>query len=677
MRSIHADLSAAQKATNRVPYLYAVVKDRLAGINRLRRTQWYAGAEADKGHAAIVAGDGSLIRARFDGLTLYRSRVTTPGSGSTYSSWTGWTIARADLVAFAKLSADGATIACLIVHPGFPDEVWRAITTDHGASWSVFALAFINSGEITKLAAAGKTDGHMVVIVNNGAGVTQARAWRWDTSSWTDHGLATPPTALTAQGYALYYSSDWNVISTGADADGVQYVRTLVFGDGYSAAANTWSAYKTDIVSAISSANIAYAAPFAARPDINRVTFRQQYTGTVAYDRCAHTQQPDFGFHIDDVWREPVPIAIAAAYGIAISHDATNVFYTTARYVYHSPAVADSLDITADIVSARLHDDPLNPILSHIDLNNASGKYATPGAGAVAALTKGADVDISPGYITTSGAKASAYGPTYHIEAFEHTYEKGRAVLRLVLGSPWTHLARHRFPRAVTFDETNKNISQQLRYITARVGYELSSTGGSSDSANLYPPLAIQPGTSALAAFRAVLQRITDHIYTYSIYLIINEPLAADAADADYKRPLSDGDQRISSATYRDALKDANHIQIFADDDAEIIAEDLDDAEAQLLYSAPRQRADTFLDTGAEATARAAREQREQTIYSTLSGQLIAPVHCGLQTNDVIAITDPRAGLTDAKRRVLSLQLRYDRGPRKARYDHVIELGAP
>ncbi len=674
MRGIHGDLSTAQKAANRTPYLRTLATDKLAGINRLRRTSWYAGAEADEAHAAIAwthSGTNYLLRARMDGTTLYRSRVTNPVSGSTYSSWTQWASpVQAGPIAFAKA---GSTIWFFEVANADDTKVYARKSVDNGASWTGPVLQFTHSVAVTHMAAAGKSDGNVVVILNAAAsGLSKITAMRY-TGSWTDHG-DTATALVTLTGLAIFYGPDWNVILTGVGTAHYVVGRYL-FGDNFSQAINTWSGALW-LQSATVASNIEYHHPSIARPDTNRVTFRQRYTGTVAYDRIAHTQQPGTGAFVDDIWREPVPTAISAPYGLAISYDDDNVFFTTARYVYQSPNTAALLDLSADVVSAHLHDAPLNPVLSHIDLNNASGKYDTPGAGAVAALTKGADIEVSPGYLTTSGNWWSP-GPTYHVQAFEHTYEKGRATLRLILGSPWTHLARHRFPRAVTFDESDRNIFQQLRYIAARVGYEFSSVGGSSDSADLYPPLAIMPGTSALATFRAVLQRIPDHMVTFGVSLMLSEPLAAAASVADYKRPLSDGDQNIDSATYRDALKVSNHMQVFADDDAEIIAEDLDDAEAQQLYSAPRQRADTFLDTGAEATARAAREQREQTILTTRGGRITAPVHCGLQTNDVLAITDTRAGLTDAKRRVLSLILRYDRGPRKAHYDQVIELGAP
>jgi len=142
MRSISGTLAAAQKARVRRPYLLVSVSDRHAGIRRLRWTQWYAGTEADGGHAAVVAADGSLTRARFDGTTLSRSRVTTPVIGSSYGSWSVWSAPvtpKANLIAFAKA---GSTLWAFIVNNATPTQVYAATSADNGATWGAFALAF-------------------------------------------------------------------------------------------------------------------------------------------------------------------------------------------------------------------------------------------------------------------------------------------------------------------------------------------------------------------------------------------------------------------------------------------------------------------------------------------------------------------------------------------------------
>jgi len=675
VRSISGALATAQKAAIRRPYLRVIVSDRHAGIRRLRWAQWYAGGEADNGHAAVVAADGSLIRARFDGITLYRSRVTTPGAGSDYNNWTEWfapITAKANIIAFAKA---GSTLWAFVVNNATQTQVHASTSTDNGTTWSAFALVITHTSTLNGLAAAGKSDGNVVVITLDST-TSDLDAHRWNGSTWTTYAGPTQP---SFSGVAVFHSGDWNVIATAEDtlaAVPVQELRQYLFGDGSSQALNTWSAGVV-LQSAITAASLLLRSPYAARPDVARATFRQQFTGTVAYDRTHQTNQPATAAFADALWREPIPLNIVGPFGVAISYDATQVFLTTARYVYQAPLADGATDITDRVISADLHETGGAPALSELVLDNADGAYTTPGSGAAAALTKGAWITTAPGYATTTGNEFSS-GPAYYVEGFRHVYEGGRALLKVTLGPAWAHLARHRFPRAVEFAAAAKNIFGQLQHIAARVGYELSSSGASSASANLYPPLALPPGTSALTALRRVLDRVPDRMYARGEFLFLNQPLAADAANATYGRPLTTEDQAIAAAEYADALKDANHAQVFAGADATIVAEDVDYAETALLYSAPRQRADPYLTAGADATARAAAEQRKQTIDTTRGDLITAPVHCGLEVNDVIAVTDTRHGLSAAKRRVLSLRTLYRRGPGgKARYDHQIELGAP
>ena len=675
MRSITATLKTAQKARVRTPFLKAIVQDRFAGIRRLRWTSWYTGSEADKGHASLAWADGGtryLLRTRFDGTTIYRSRVTDPTSDSTFSSWTTWSLPiitpKADLIAFAKA---GSTLWAFVVNNATPTQVYASTSTDNGGTWSSWTLQFTISVSINHIAAAGKSDGDVVVIVTSDVSPpSHINAWKY-TGSWTDKGISS--TDLDFTGLAILHAGDYNIIATGTDSDGSHVVQHI-FGDGFFVAVDTWAA-KVAIQDAITASNIGFHSPYLYQPDTLRLTFRQAHTSAVTYDRLYQSRQPSLATFADNLWREPVPFDLLAPFGAAVSSDNTNVYLTTAKRVYSAPITPDTMDITADVISADLHEDPFSPRLSEIVLNNANGAYTTPGSGSAIALTKGADVRVSPGYRTPAGNETSL-SQQWYIEGFRHTYEKGRATLTLILGTAWTHLARHRFPRAVTFAEGDKNIFNQLAYVLSRVGsYEFSSPGGSPEISDLSPPLIIPPGTSALTAVTRILSHVADTLMTRGEIIFITEPLAADAADATYKRPLADGDQEIHESIYGDHLKQANHLQIFAEDDASIIADDPDFTETDLLYSAPRQRHDPFLDTGAEATARADAEQRNQTIHTTRGDRIVAPVHCGLETNDIIAITDDRHGLTAAKRRVLSLNLRYDRA--RPRYNHIIELGAP
>ena len=56
-----------------------------------------------------------------------------------------------------------------------------------------------------------------------------------------------------------------------------------------------------------------------------------------------------------------------------------------------------------------------------------------------------------------------------------------------------------------------------------------------------------------------------------------------------------------------------------------------------------------------------------------LDGMIQVPVNCGQQLYDVIDITDDRAGLSGAKRRVMGLLLSYQ--PTRGEYEQKLLLG--
>ena len=81
---------------------------------------------------------------------------------------------------------------------------------------------------------------------------------------------------------------------------------------------------------------------------------------------------------------------------------------------------------------------------------------------------------------------------------------------------------------------------------------------------------------------------------------------------------------------------------------------------------------DRNLDTVARAEDRGDAYLREAEIGSA-GGTMLVPVNCGQQLYDVIDITDSRAGLSAAKRRVVSLALAYR--PRRGEYEETLGLG--
>ncbi|HET9476654.1 MAG TPA: hypothetical protein VFP63_04115, partial [Dehalococcoidia bacterium] len=144
MRSLTPELLAAQRSASAVPYLKAVASDRIGGIRRLAWTRLYTGSEADGYHAACMPSDGSLIRARVSGGRVYYQRVTNPGAGSAFSSWTDLdAAANADVA----LCAEGTRVLLFYVDAaGLVIKVRES--TDGGATLGAASTAVTASGAV-------------------------------------------------------------------------------------------------------------------------------------------------------------------------------------------------------------------------------------------------------------------------------------------------------------------------------------------------------------------------------------------------------------------------------------------------------------------------------------------------------------------------------------------------
>lgn len=134
----------------------------------------------------------------------------------------------------------------------------------------------------------------------------------------------------------------------------------------------------------------------------------------------------------------------------------------------------------------------------------------------------------------------------------------------------------------------------------------------------------------------------------------LTEPLASDATDYSYGV-----DHRIIAARYADEPASANRVQVFGKD---VFAERFDWAGVAALHDRLAQAVDTNLTTAAQVEARGDALLRHAAMASA-GGEITAPVNCGLELFDVIEVTDPLAGLSAAKRRVLGLSLRYSANP--------------
>jgi hypothetical protein len=144
-------------------------------------------------------------------------------------------------------------------------------------------------------------------------------------------------------------------------------------------------------------------------------------------------------------------------------------------------------------------------------------------------------------------------------------------------------------------------------------------------------------------------------------------PLPDQAADYGYG-----GDHVILSGRYGTGALDFNRVQVFGQGrmlDA-FDWESIDD-----VYDRLRQVHDLNLTTADQLQERVDALMRQAAIAS-LDGEIGVPVNCGQELYDVVTVTEPAAGLNEARRRVLGISLRYSRAGAAPLYQMRLRLGA-
>jgi hypothetical protein len=463
-------------------------------------------------------------------------------------------------------------------------------------------------------------------------------------------------------GLACYYQGDWNTAICQTNSAGEAFVSTAIFGDGFSQAVNTWSALR-EIIRASAGSNVSFRAPFLSQPDTYRLTFVEKYTGSAAYSRPYHSYSPATADFAANLWREPVPFDLTSDFGQAVAFSPTAVWLSTPSGVWTASLTGAPLDVTADVLEATTHDRPLEG-RCQIVLRNDGGRYFT----LPAQIKAGAEVRLSPGYITTSGPQVSD-GPAYWIDSIERRSAGGEAALVLDCRDAWSLLSEWRARRQYSWAAGERNVFGILQFLFSRAGLEFSSSGSSATAANHYPAFTVHPGDSGLLAVRRLLATVPDVVFVRGEFAFLTEPLASEATDYAYGT-----DHALLAGRYADETPDANRAQVFGSPAANVFAERFDWPNVQFVYDRLRQVDDRNVTTVAQAETRADAVLRLAAL-AAMSGEITVPVNCGQELYDVIEVTDPGAGLTTARRRVLGLSLRYSTAERPI-YEQRITLGA-
>jgi hypothetical protein len=663
MRELTTTLQNAQKQETAVPYVKIVAVNKIAGVVRQDWARLYTGSELDYYHALAMPADGSLVRARItppaDSRKLYRQRVVSPGPTRDFSQWTYTSQYNAVVTAVAAL---GVEVSIFWINTS--REVRRIKSTDYGASWSSPELLdYSPTTAIYGLAAAYKSGGDLAVFF---ADQSTLYVKKYVNGQWQSK-AAWDKTTGNLSGVAVIYDGDWNLMVTGQDATENYRLWGLVYGDGGTVPAGTWSALQ-ELAAAPSGGDFEYCQPFLDKTDIYRCFFIEKYTGSEAYNRPFWTHAvPDIDY-ADGLWREPVPFNLSSEYGLAMAHDSTYGWLASPSGVWRAPLAMQNLDLTADVIGARKESSEVSGSLT-VELRNDDGKYAAPGQGDLAVLDTGCQIEFSPGYVTYAGSESSP-GLNFSLDSYEHTSAGGKASLVLRAVDRWAALgewkARHQFRWNKTTDDLN--VLGIIRFILARVGLKLEIKSSSSVITGFYPDFTVSAEDNGREVIFKLLSFVPDVIYIEGSVAYLVNPSVSDSTIYSY------GDEhRIFEGTYRHGAMKTNRVQVEGYDTGMILTESFAWDEIDRLYDRLRQVGDRNINTVSESQQRGQAHLRQAEIDAE-DGNILVPVNCGQQLYDVVAITDARAGLDGEKKRVLGIILGYY--PRRGEYRQRLQLGA-
>jgi hypothetical protein len=663
MREITSTLTNAQRQAAAVPYVKIEAVNKIRGAVRQEWTRLYTGDEPDYYHALTMPSDGSLIRARItppsDARKLYRQRVASPGPESDYSQWTYTSQYNAVVTAAASL---GAEVSIFWINTN--REVRRIKSTNYGASWgSTELLDYSPTTAIYGLAAAYKSGGDLAMFFADQSTlyVKKCVSGGWQSKAAWDK------TTGDLSGVACIYDGDWRLLVTGKDTSGNFKLWSLVYGDGGEVPAGSWSALK-ELAAAPAGGDFVYRQPFLDRTDVCRGFFIEEFTGSEAYSRPFRSHAVAGTSYADGLWREPAPFGLASEYGLAMAHDNNYAWLTSPAGVWRTPRAVQKIDLTADVTGARQEAGETAGSLT-VELRNDDGRYAAPGQDELAVLDTGCQLEFSPGYVTPAGNETSD-GLRFSLESYGHTSAGGKAtlVLRAVDGwgalGEWT--ARHQFRWNKTGDDAS--VKEIIGFILARAGLKLEVKSQSAAITGFYPDFTVSAGDSGRESIAKLLTFVPDVLFIEGNTAYLVNPQTDDEVVYSYG-----GGHRIFEGNYRRGALTTNRVQVEGYSGGLILVDSFNWDEIERQNDRLRQVGDKNLTTVAEARQRGEAYLRRSEIEAE-SGSILITVNCGQQLYDVIEITDKRAGLDAARRRVRGIVLGYY--PRRGEYYQRLDLGA-
>jgi hypothetical protein len=667
MKELTETLLAAQKSASRRPYVTLTATNKIAGAVRPKYERLYTGSEPDYFHALAVAGDGSLIRFRVtppeDNRRLLRQRVVNPGPESDFSQWVD--TGRYDVLAVAACTLD-STISVFWLEGD--RSIHHRKSTDNGATWGTAeSIGSTTSVAASGIAAAYKNNGDIAVFFID---METLYLIKYTGGSWQPE-TEWDKTSGSLSGVGCFYDGDWDLLVTGRDAEGNYKLWSLVYGDGADVPAGTWSDLK-EVAAADATAGYAYIQPFMTKADVIRGSFVEKFTGIAPYSRSYTMNIVPGTTFSEGRWSEPLPFNLSGEFGLAYGYRDGCLWLTCPFAFFRADLSEATLDLSADVLILKEELAEGESKLM-VELTNGDGRYASPGTGSLSVLDVGYGLEVGLGYITSNGAE-TGISTGFRLEALEHTSGGGKAVLTLYASGGWETLDGWRAHTQFRWNESGgetASVKDILAFVLGRACIPLEVKSESAAIAGFFPDFTIHAGDSGRGIGRELLRYVPDVLVMAGDRAYLVNPESSDESVYAYG-PVHD---IIEGRFIRGSLR-LTRVQVEGYDETTgeaIITDYFAWEEAGRGPERFEQVLDRNIGSLPEAAAREEAYLRKAAIRSE-GGVIKVPLNSGQELYDVVEVSDTRAGLTAAKRRVLGMSVLYD--TRKGSYEQRLYLGA-
>ncbi|MEX2237708.1 MAG: hypothetical protein WEB00_09260 [Dehalococcoidia bacterium] len=485
MRTLHADLLAAQKETSVVPVLTAVLRDRHAGFTRPHPVSQYSGSEPLGSHdSCITSLGGVILRCRRNTSTnqIETNRVADPDASPNWSSWANAGMANVDLVACAANHDAGSRRAVRAAHTT-ANTLRRQVSDDEGATWAGLTTIVSGLGAVPALDIACRSDSNEFLCWVEGAVLKGVRVVNGVAGTVRSSGVAfTAASGVTCD----RLGNDFLTVLTCTLASGAKVAYATYFdwdNDTWASAAAVRTVAEAD-----AGLSVDYVSPFVdCTTAETRLTLVEQYSGGSSFERTLQCCLALNATASSERWSQPRPIVnVSGSWGMAVAADPLRggCFWSRPDRVFRSLPVADVVIPQSRIESLEVSIEPFGGRCL-LRLDDSDRAYSPAVESVIHPLSVGAQLEVSLGYRTASGDRTSTL-PYFWVDSIETLIEDGRRLF--VISARDIHsLLEAWHPRDSVEYRATRSVFQVIDLTAARAQVDYTTTSQSPNLTALLP----------------------------------------------------------------------------------------------------------------------------------------------------------------------------------------------